>query len=134
MIYSNLGRIYDMRGELDKAEEMQLNALKLCEKLGSKDGMARAYGNLGNVHQRRGELDEAEEMQLKALKLNEELGSKHGIAIAYSDLGIIYQARKDKPKMCECWRKERDLWLAMGLEDTAAEAEKWLRQEGCGER
>ena len=72
-------------------------------------------------------------MQLKSLKLEEELGSKEGMAIAYGNLGNIYQARKEKAKMCESWRKERDLWRAMGLEDKAAEAEKWLRLKGCGE-
>lgn len=72
-------------------------------------------------------------MQLKALQLNEELGRKEGMAIAYSNLGNIYQDRKDKARMCECWRKARDLWRAMGLEDKAAEAEKRLRLNGCGD-
>ncbi len=72
-------------------------------------------------------------MQLKSLKLEEELGRKEGMAISYGNLGNIYQTRKDKAKMCECWRKERDLWRAMGLEEKAAEAEKWMRLKGCGE-
>jgi hypothetical protein len=35
--------------------------------------------------------------------------------------------------MCECGRKERDLWREMGLMDKAAEVERWLTANGCGE-
>ena len=48
--YSNLGIIYQIRGDLDKAEEYQLKALKLKEERGCKDGMATGYGNLGTVY------------------------------------------------------------------------------------
>ena len=72
-------------------------------------------------------------MQLKALKLHEELGSKEGMATTYGNLAVRCGHRKDKAKMCECWRKGRDLWRAMGLEEKAAEAEKWMRLKGCGE-
>ncbi len=131
--YGNLGLICDTQGDPARAEEMQLKSLKLNEELGSKEGMAIVYGSLGNIYQTLGDLARAEEMHLKALKLNEELGRKEGMAIAYGNLGNIYQARKDKAKMCESWRKERDLWRAMGLEDKAAEAEKWLKLKGCGD-
>ncbi len=131
--YGNLGLIYEARSDLNRAEDMQLKSLKLGKELGSKVGMARAYGNLGIIHWSRGDIDSAEAMQLRALKLNEELSRKEGMAINYSNLGVIYQARKNKAKMCECWRKERDLWREMGLEEKAAEAEKWLRLKGCGE-
>jgi protein O-GlcNAc transferase len=129
--YSNLGLIYQARGDLDTAEDMQLESLKLYEELGSKEGMARAHGNLGNIYLTCGDLDRAESMQLKSLKLEEELGRKEGMAISYGGLGHIYEARKNKAHMCKCWRKERDLWRAMGLEEKAAEAEKRLKRSGC---
>ncbi len=72
-------------------------------------------------------------MQRKALKLNEELGSKEGMAAAYRNLAVIYWDRNDNDKICDYFRKERDLWRAMGLEDKAVEAEKWMRLKGCGE-
>ena len=131
--YGNLGLIYQTRGDLDRAEDMQLKSLKLNEELGSKQGMANAYLGLGNIYQTRRDLDRAEEMQMKALKLNEELGSKEGMANAYGNLGLIYESRENNAKMCECWCKARDLWRAMGLEDNAAEAEKWMRLKDCGE-
>ncbi len=108
-----------------------LKALKLNEELGRKVGMGIAYGNLGMIYQTRGELPKAEEIHLKALKLEEELGHKKGMAITYGSLGSIYAARKNKSRMCECWRKERDLWREMGLTDKAAEAERRLKLHGC---
>jgi tetratricopeptide (TPR) repeat protein len=131
--YGNLGNIFAMRRDLDRAEDMLLKALKLEEELGRKEGMATAYGNVGLIYQTRGDLDRAEDMQMKALKLNEELGRKQGMAKAYRNLAVIYWKCNDMAKICEHLRKERDLWRAMGLEDNAAEAEKWMRRKGCGE-
>jgi tetratricopeptide (TPR) repeat protein len=127
----NLGVIYRIHGDLAKAEEMQLKALKLNEELGSKEGMAIAYGNLGLIHEDRDELAKAEEMLLKTLRLHEELGSKVGMAKACRDLGHIYDATKNKRRMCEYWRKERDLWRDMGLTEKVPKVEERLKLHGC---
>jgi tetratricopeptide (TPR) repeat protein len=129
--YSNLGVIYLERGDFNRAEEMELESLKLEEQLGRKEGIADSYCNLGCIYTKPGNLNRAEDMQQKSLKLNEELGRKEGMAKAYRNLGTIFWHRKDKAKMCECWRKARDLWRAMGLENNAAEAEVLLKQNGC---
>jgi len=121
------------RGDLVAPEDMQLKALKLFEEFGGKEGVAGVRLWLGCEFSARGDLMRAEDMQLSALKLYEGLGGKEGMAYAYGNLGSIYQARGDKAKMCDCWRKRRDLWREMGMEDKAAEAEKWLRLNGCGE-
>jgi tetratricopeptide (TPR) repeat protein len=131
--YGNLGNIYKDRGDLDKAEEMHLTSLKLEEELGNKEGMAADYGNLGNIYQNRGDLDKAEKMQRRALTLNEELGHKVGMSIAYHNLGVIYQGKGDKAVMCECWRKERDLYREMGLAGKVAEVENRLELYECGD-
>lgn len=129
--YGNLGNIQMSRGEIDTAEEMQRKALALNEQLGRKEGMAIAYANLGGIQSRRGDLKKAEEMQRKALALNEEVGDKEGMAIAYHNLGIIYADRSDKIHMCDCWRKERDIWREMNLNAKAAEIEHFLKINAC---
>ncbi len=73
--YGNLGRIYFMRGELDRAEEMHKKALAIDEKLGRQEGMASCYSDLGLTYQIRGELDRAEEMYQKALALFKAVGA-----------------------------------------------------------
>jgi protein O-GlcNAc transferase len=131
--YGNLGVVYQTSGDLPKAEEMQLKSLKLNEELGCKEGMANAYANLGTIYQTDGKLPKAEGMYLKSLKLNEELGRKEGMAITCGNLANIYAAEGNKSRMCECWRKERDLWRDMGLTKKATEAERQLKLRGCQE-
>jgi tetratricopeptide (TPR) repeat protein len=132
--YGNLGIIHQAHGNLAKAEEMHLESLGLNEELGHREGMAATYGNLGIIHEARSDLATAEKMHLKSLKLEEELGRKEGMAETYWNLAILYgRMVKKKKRMCECWRKSRDLYRDMGLADKAAEAERWLRDKGCGE-
>lgn len=55
------------------------------------------------------------------------------MAITYGNLGNIYSKKGDKSRMCDCWRKARDLYRVMGLADNAAEFEHWLKAKGCGD-
>ena len=55
----NLGLIYKMRGELDKAEEMYLKSLEIDKKLGRLEDMASGYCCLGIVYKKRGDNDKA---------------------------------------------------------------------------
>ncbi|MHC4738107.1 MAG: tetratricopeptide repeat protein [Planctomycetota bacterium] len=93
ILLGNLGRIYQVRGELDKAKQMFEKTLKIHKQLGSKEGMAKAYGNLGLIYQTRGDFNEAEELHNKSLAIKERLGLKEGMAHSYSNLGVVYRTR-----------------------------------------
>jgi len=71
--YSNLGIVYQTRGDRDKAIEFYQKALKLSEDLGSKEGMAINYSNLGNIYLTRGTWIRPLSFIQNALKLHEEL-------------------------------------------------------------
>jgi tetratricopeptide (TPR) repeat protein len=129
--YCNLGNAYSAHGDLAKAEKMHLTSLKLYEQLGQKGGAAIVYGNLGMIYRRRGDLQKAEETLLKSLLVSEELGAKYLIARLYENLGIIYEGKNDTKRMCEYWRKARDLCSAIGWSDRGAEIEQWLRDRRC---
>jgi tetratricopeptide (TPR) repeat protein len=73
--YGNLGNVYKIRGDLDKATEYCERSLKINEELGRKEGMAKQYGILGIVYQMRGELDKAREYWFVAHSLFKEIGS-----------------------------------------------------------
>ena len=73
--YGNLGNLYSIRGDLDRAEEMYEKSLEIDEALGRKEGMAKQYGNLGNLYATRGDFDRAEEMYEKSLALFQEVGA-----------------------------------------------------------
>lgn len=92
---ANLGQIYRMLGELDRAEEMVNKSLALAEDIGSKEGTALQYANLGYVYAARGEFGRAEEMFKESLTLAEEMGFREHMAQMYGSLGISYAQRGD---------------------------------------
>src|SRR5439155_1150823 len=77
--YGNLGLIYQARGDLDRAEEVQRKALEINEALGRQEGMANKYGNLGLIYQTRGDLDRAREYRTKARDLYARIGMPHRV-------------------------------------------------------
>jgi tetratricopeptide (TPR) repeat protein len=97
-VRSNLGIVYRMRGDLDKAGEMHERALEIYKKIGHKEGMTASYGNLGVIYEMRDDLDKAEEMTHKGLKIDEKLGRIEGMAAKYNNLGMIYFKRGDLDK------------------------------------
>ena len=73
--YGNLGGVYQIRGNLDKAIEFHQKALRLDEELGSKEGVAIVYCNLGIVYKLQGNKTEAKRYYLKSIELFKQLGS-----------------------------------------------------------
>jgi len=94
-VLGNLGVIYQMKGKLNKAEQMHIRSLEIAERLGLLEGMANQYGNLGVIYQMRGELDKAVQMIKNSLEINERLGQNLGMAKSYGNLGLIYLTTRD---------------------------------------
>jgi len=116
----NIGNVYRIKGELDKALEYYGEALKLNEELGSKEGMAADLGNIGIVYGIKGELDKALEYFRKALKLNEELGSKEGMAADLGNIGIVYGIKGELDKALEYHGKALKLDEELGRKEGMA--------------
>jgi len=93
MALERLGILYQIRGELDQAEEMCQKSLAINKTLGDKNGMAGNYNNLGNLYKIRGEIDQAELMYQKSLAVNEILGYKEGMAGTYNNLANLHLIR-----------------------------------------
>ena len=116
----NMGSVYKIKGELDKALEYYGKALKLQEELGIKEGIALDYGNMGSVYGIKGELDKALEYHGKALKLNEELGIKEGIASDYGNMGSVYGIKGELDKALEYYGKALKLNEELGRKEGMA--------------
>ncbi|NAT10912.1 hypothetical protein C4E22_05120 [ANME-1 cluster archaeon AG-394-G06] len=101
----NIGILYQIKGELDKALEYHGKALKLDEELGRKEGLAAGLVNIGTVYQIKGELDNALKYYGKALKLNEELGRKEGLAAGLGNIGNVYGIKGELDKALEYHEK-----------------------------
>ena len=75
--YTNLGILAKTRGDLAAAEAYHEQSLKLNQKLGSKEGMAKNYTNLGILADTRGDLAAARAFWVQARDLYAEIGIPH---------------------------------------------------------
>lgn len=94
-IYSDLGLLYALRCELNRAEASHLRALAVYEKIPYEAGVAEQYTNLGSTYQKKGDFDKAEAMHRKALSLFEKLRDESGIACSYSNIAVVDSRRGD---------------------------------------
>ncbi|MCB0474570.1 MAG: tetratricopeptide repeat protein, partial [Flavobacteriaceae bacterium] len=71
---TQLGYVFERRGELDKAADYALISLDLAEKLGDKKAIALAYSDLSNLFWKQSKFEKGLEFGLKSVKLFEERG------------------------------------------------------------
>ena len=86
-----LGNLQQIKGNYDKAEEYNLEALKYFEKEDIRDGMAVCYNNLGILYHNRNDYSRAREYYSKSLSLNRLLGRKSGEATSLFCIGGLYE-------------------------------------------
>ncbi len=89
--FQYLGRVAQLRGRLDEAEDWHRKSLAIKEVLGDEPGSADTYWQLGLVAQYRGLMNEAEDWYRKSLAILRELGNKPGMANSYHQLGRVAQ-------------------------------------------
>lgn len=71
---TQLGYIFERRGELDKAADYALEAMSIGEELGDKNAQAIAYSDLSNLFWKQSKFDKGLEFGLKSIELFEENG------------------------------------------------------------
>ena len=90
--------LYYQLGQIDKAESMFREALKIFHEIGTIDGITAASSNLGDVFLARGNIASAERVLSDALPGYKEMGDKDGIALTLNDLGEVARRRGDLDK------------------------------------
>ena len=73
-LYTQLGYVYERRGQLDKAADYALESLQLGEKLDDKKAIAMAYSDLSNLFWKQSKFESGLDYGLKALEVFEEWG------------------------------------------------------------
>lgn len=74
LLLTNLGYVYERRGELGKAFEFATQTLQLGEKYGDKKAMAMAYSDISNIFWKQGKYIMGVEYGQKSITLFEERG------------------------------------------------------------
>lgn len=71
---TQLGYIYERRGQLDRAADYALESLRNGEKLNDKRAIALAYSDLSNLFWKQSKFETGLEFGLKSIKIFEEIG------------------------------------------------------------
>ncbi|MGE5344019.1 MAG: tetratricopeptide repeat protein [Candidatus Omnitrophota bacterium] len=114
---NNLSIIYSSMGQLNRALEFQLKALKIREAVldSQHPDLAASYNNTSMICRTMGQLDRALEFQLKALDIREAvLDSQHpDLATSYSNVSIIYLTMGQLDRALEFQLKAIEIYEAV---------------------
>ncbi len=102
---NNIGKVYSLRWDYDKAIEYYNKALKIDEQLGDLTGKARDLNNIGLIYYARDDYDKAIEYYNESLKIDEQLGDLKGKASCLLSIGFAYAAREDYDKAIEYYNE-----------------------------
>ncbi len=86
----NIGNIYGMKGENDKAYSYWNKSLEINHSIGNLDQEAKIYVNLGIYYLDNIDFEKSIESYRKALSIFTSLGNKKGLGLAQTNLGEIY--------------------------------------------
>jgi two-component sensor histidine kinase len=73
-LYTQLGYVYERRGQLDRAADYAMDALGLGEELGDKKAVALAYSDLSNIFWKQGKYEKGLKYGIKSVVIFEERG------------------------------------------------------------
>ncbi|TXT27820.1 MAG: signal transduction histidine kinase [Chitinophagaceae bacterium] len=92
MNLNNIGIIYDIQGEYDRALDYYLRSLRIKESLGMKNSKdyAASLNNIGIVYYYKNKKDSVLYYFIRSLKIQEEIGDKAGIAASMNNIGELY--------------------------------------------
>jgi tetratricopeptide (TPR) repeat protein len=117
---SDFAGLYYQLGQIDRAESMFQEALRMFREIGAIDGITTVSSNLGDVFLARGNLASAEHALSDALPGYKEMGDKEGIALTLNDLGEVARRRGDLDKALTTFEQAKT--VAQDADDKSAVA------------
>ncbi|MDF2438267.1 MAG: hypothetical protein K0Q95_2643 [Bacteroidota bacterium] len=87
---ANMGMVYFNQGQYENALLHYLQALKISEEIGHRDGISDNLCNIGTVYRTQKKFDQALACQTRALKIDEVSGNANAIASDHTNIGNIY--------------------------------------------
>ncbi len=112
--YQNLARVYRLQGVFDKAFDLQMRSLKVCERvLGeNSERVIKTYQYLGSLSLDQKNYDQAVSFYKKALNLSMNLFGENNNLIAhlYQNLGEVFIQRKELQMALLNFQKAEDIY------------------------
>lgn len=103
----DLANLYYQQGDLDRAETMYREAIKVFRQVGDLDGLATASSNLGDISLARGNLTDAARALSDAIPGYKEMGDQDGLALTHADLAEVARRRGDLEAALAGYREAR---------------------------
>jgi DNA-binding SARP family transcriptional activator/tetratricopeptide (TPR) repeat protein len=129
--HHQIGTAYWTVWRVREAHEHLTTAVRLCEELGTRDGIARTLCNLGAMTQDSGLYDEAEEIARRAQTIAREIGADDIAAVCEMNLGLIAEQRGDLAAAKRCAERALTLSKRLGVNRYVATS---LAQRGMARR
>lgn len=116
-----LGNIYLEKGEYDKSLNYYIEAEKICESSGNKEGLITIMGNIGLVYIEQQLLDKAKIQFNQALESAKENNFNQLIANNLNYLGRVYYLEKDNTSALEKFSESLEIYKKIGAIDNINE-------------
>ena len=110
-----IGRTYMYTSDIDKAEPIFDNAVKISKRIKNKVALSNALTSLGVVSYSRGNLDDALKIYSESNSIAKEVGDKGQIIRNLNNLSLIYSARGNHQKALEMLNEM--LSMAVSIDD-----------------
>lgn len=95
---SDMGAVYTMCGNLQKAERCHTTARKIFTRINDKNNLARLITNMGVMHTRTAHYYQASSCYLEALAICEEVNDEESIAVIYQNMGQVMAVQNQYDK------------------------------------
>ncbi len=119
IVYSNLGNVVKLKGDLQQALNYYSRSLGLDRELGDKSGESAGLSNIAGVFRDRGDLDKALNYYQQSLNIEP---SEAGKATTYNNIAMAYSDREDYASAVENLDKAISLNRRFGNYHAAAQS------------
>ena len=126
MVMTNIGLIYEKRGQYDSALDFINRSLEIYVRRDAKSGISTAYSRLGTIHSIKEEFEKAEDYLKKALTISRLIKNDREIPDLLQGLGEIYQRWGKNQKAIEYYKQSLQLFIERGQQNEEADTYKSL--------
>ena len=117
---NNIGHVFQIQGNLEKALKYYQQALEINKKIGRKVGESTIIGNMGTVSQIQGHMEKSLKYYQLALKINREIGNKEGMADVFGNMGTVFQIQGNLEKSLKYYHQALKINRGIGNKEGEA--------------
>jgi tetratricopeptide (TPR) repeat protein len=121
-ILGNLAHVYSDKGEFEKAEQLQRQAIAATDPITQSEELANNYGTLGVILRRGKRWKEAADAHREGIRLSEAMGRKGDRTLAYNcgSLGLVLQQSRQFEQAAEYQEKALKVNEGLGRDEGQA--------------